>query len=100
MIRIRRLIWDEWNVEHISLHGIVPEDVEEVCHGDFLARQTYQRRLIVVGINKVGKLISVILAPWEEGTYYVVTARTASKKERRIYREIKGIDSNEEESES
>lgn len=28
---IRRLIWDEWNIDHIAGHNVEPEEVEEVC---------------------------------------------------------------------
>lgn len=90
MIVIRRLIWDDWNVDHIARHGVTPEDVEEVCQGSYLVRQTYGGRLMVIGPNAAGNLLSAILAPEGEGAYYVVTARPSAKKERRIYRETKG----------
>jgi hypothetical protein len=41
MIVISRLIWDSWNVAHIARHEVVPDEVEEVCHGPFIIRQTY-----------------------------------------------------------
>ncbi len=90
MIIITRLIWDDWNVNHIALHGVTQIDVEEVCRGNFLTRQTYHGRLMVIGPNASGNLLSVILAPEGNGQYYVVTARPAAKKERRIYRQTKG----------
>ena len=34
MIVVRRLTWDSWNVPHIARHGVVPQEVEEVCHGN------------------------------------------------------------------
>ena len=33
MIVIRRLVWDTWNIVHIARHDVVPDEVEEVCHG-------------------------------------------------------------------
>lgn len=90
MITVRRLTWDDWNVAHIARHGVTPEDVEEVCQGDYLVRQTYQGRFLVIGPSTSGNLLSAILAPEGEGVYYVVTARPAAKKERRIYRQLKG----------
>ena len=92
MFAIRRLIWDDWNVAHIARHGVTPEDVEEVCQGSYLVRQTYEGRLMVIGPNAAGNLLSAILAPEGDDTYYVVTARPSAKKERRIYRETKGDD--------
>jgi uncharacterized DUF497 family protein len=64
--------------------------VEEVCQGDYLVRQTYAGRFMVIGPNAAGNLLSAILAPEGDGAYYVVTARPSAKKERRIYREVKG----------
>ncbi|MEX1021482.1 MAG: hypothetical protein WDZ49_17605 [Litorilinea sp.] len=90
MITITRLIWDDWNIAHIARHDVTWEDVEQVCQGDFLVRQTYGARLLLIGPNASGNLLAVILAPEAEDAYYVVTARPAAKKERRIYREIKG----------
>ena len=90
MIVISRLIWDDWNISHIARHGVTQIDVEEVYRGDYLSRQTYQGRIMVIGPNAAGNLLSVILAPEDAGRYYVVTARPAAKKERRIYRQTKG----------
>jgi hypothetical protein len=41
MIFIRRLVWDSWNVAHIARHEVTPDEVEEVCHGEHIASQTY-----------------------------------------------------------
>jgi uncharacterized protein len=88
MPSIRRLIWDTFNVAHIARHNVTPEEVEEVCHGTaFFSENTYKGRLRVIGSNAAGRLLTVILAPQGRGIYYPVTARTASRKERRQYRE-------------
>ena len=91
VISVEELVWDAWNVGHIAVHGLSPDDVEEVCRGDFWASETYAGRLRVVGPNASGNLLTVILAPQQQaGVYYVVTARPAARKERRRYRELKG----------
>ena len=85
---IRRLIWDTWNVAHIARHEVTPDEVEEVCHGDFVARQTYRGRLIIIGPTQSGRILAVVLAPEQPpGVYYPLTARLASRNERRRYRE-------------
>jgi len=38
MIAIRRLRWDAWNIAHIARHAVAPEEVEQVCHGNFIIR--------------------------------------------------------------
>lgn len=32
-MKIRNLIWDEWNVEHTAKHGVSQEEIRE--YGDF-----------------------------------------------------------------
>lgn len=88
MLIISRLVWDDWNVEHIARHDVSPEEVEEVCHREALVHETYGGRLRVIGMTSSGKALTVIAAPkGEDGVYYPVTARAASSRERMIYRE-------------
>ena len=87
---VRHLIWDSWNVSHIALHKVTPEEVEEVCQGDFIVREGYQERIILIGPTKAERILSVILAPMGEGNYYPVTAFPAKRRMRRIYQEEKG----------
>lgn len=89
MLNINRLIWDQWNIAHIAHHDVFAGEVEEVCHGEPKVSDTYDGRLRVVG-PVLGKILTVILAPKNEGVYYVVTARTADRQERRQYKESKG----------
>jgi uncharacterized DUF497 family protein len=87
---VERLVWDAWNIAHIARHDVTPDEVEEVCQGEFWSSETHSGRLRIVGPAASGNLLTVILAPQQEqGAYYVVTARPASRKERRGYRELK-----------
>jgi len=90
MLAIRRLIWDSWNIAHIARHHVIPEEVEAVCHGDYIVRQAYQGRLMLIGPTAAGRVLAVILDSQGEGLYYPVTARPADRKERRIWREERG----------
>lgn len=90
MIDVRQLIWDDSNVAHIARHEVVPEEVEDVCHDAPIVSETYAGRLRVIGRTARGRILTVILAPESEGAYYVVTARPASRKERRLYQEQMG----------
>ncbi len=88
MFSVRRLIWDAWNVAHIARHRVIPEEVEEVCHGQPITSETYKGRIRVVGLTRSGQILTVILAPTPDaGVYYPITARPADRKERRNYRE-------------
>lgn len=85
MLYILRLVWDSWNVAHITLHGVTQDEVEEVCHNDPLVQIGKKGRLLVIGLNQDTKMLTVILDQESLGVYYPVTARTASKKERKLY---------------
>ena len=88
MLYIPRLIWDVWNVEHIARHQVVPEEVEEVCHGRYIHRESYKGRIMLIGLTSSNRILAIILAPQDaEGLYYPVTARTANRQERRLYQE-------------
>ena len=86
MLTIRRLIWDAWNIAHIARHRVIPEEVEEVCHGTPITSATYKGRIRVVGPTQARRMLTVILAPMDQpGVYYPITARPADRKERRNY---------------
>ena len=85
MLFISRLLWDSWNVAHIARHEVVPAEVEEVCHGEPMAEQGKKGRIRLVGPTIRGRMLAIILEREGEGIYYVVTARPASREERRRY---------------
>lgn len=64
-----------------AAHGVIPEEVEEVCHSEHAAVESYRKRLQITGTTKRGKKLVVILSPegrnlqpYAEGIYYVITA--------------------------
>ena len=86
-IEIDQLVWDKENIEHIARHDILTHEVEEACiDQEIIVRTSYGGRYLVTGKTAEGKLISIVLDPEEiKDCYYVVTARSANKKERREY---------------
>jgi|SRR5258708_3433127 len=88
-IQVDELIWDIWNISHISRHNINPDEVGEVCLGKPVIVESYSKRLIVIGGTHTGKIITVVLAKKREGNYYPVTAYSASRKQRRFYEQQK-----------
>ncbi len=89
-IRIRRLIWNDWNIEHIARHDVESEEVEQVCLGNFIASETYKGRIRVTGPTSTGRMLAIILKPEGDGKYYCVTAHDANKGETKLYHELKG----------
>ena len=81
-IKIKRLIWDDWNKEHITKHGVTENEAEMVGNSFIYHQRSYNQRYLVVG--RVGpRIVSLVLAREGSGQYYVVSARDADKKERR-----------------
>lgn len=90
MILVDRLVWDEWNIAHIGGHSVNKGEVEEACKSDYLALETHNFRIMLIGKTATGRQLTVILALKSEGVYYPVTARTANRKERQYYQKVKG----------
>ena len=88
-IRIHSLIWNDWNVEHIARHEVEPEEVEQVCHGNFIASQTYKGRIRITGPTTDERMLAIILKPEGDGKYYCVTAHDANKGETQRYHEFR-----------
>ena len=88
-MRITTLIWDDWNEEHISEHGISPEEVEEVCSSPGrILRRGRVGTYAVFGRTGEGRELVVFLAPRgpHSGVFYPITARSMSLRERQYYR--------------
>jgi len=98
-IRIVSLVWDDFNEKHIwDRHQLTRAQVEAVCYGDaehIQVNATYGERFLIVGPGTDGKLYAVVLGLEGEDTFYPVSARRASTKERRRYTEWKAGTRNE-----
>ncbi len=61
-----------------------------MCHGPYMDGEANRGRIIVIGPTSTGRMLAAILDPEPEpGVYYPVSARPASRKERRQYQEAK-----------
>ena len=88
MVDVRRLIWDPGNVAHIARHGVAPRDVVDICESEHVTLKSYLGREIVIGPTREGRLVTAVLEALPGlNTYYVVSARPASRKERRYYQD-------------
>lgn len=86
MITVDQLLWDTWNLAHISRHRVLASEVAEMCRGDINVRSTYGGRFLLVGPTREGRMCAVVLeATDERNVFYPITARPASRKERRAW---------------
>ena len=79
------LRWDPGNAAHIRRHQVRPEEVEEVVAGTGVRRRGQFARTILIGPTSSGRMLTVVLELEVDDRYYPVTARPASRKERRQY---------------
>jgi uncharacterized protein len=84
--KIKKVVWDNRNIQHIARHGIVPTEVGFALQDPMVKfLSTYNGRALVLG--RSGKrFLAAVLNEEKPGSFYVITARDMSKKERRFYR--------------
>lgn len=96
---VKKLIWDAWNIRHITRHHVTPDEVEAICHGDPLVLRGQQKnRLVLIGGEEGERILSVILESKGSGKYYPITAYPADKKDIVLYNRLrnKGGENNNE----
>lgn len=82
MIKIDKIIWDEWNIEHIGRHNVTQPEVEEVFFDrNYVVRESYRKRLKIIGKTKKGRFLLIVVHEDSENIYYIITARDADKEE-------------------
>ena len=84
-VKIDKLVWDEWNIQHIAKHNVIPKEVEEALHKKFIVKESYRSRLSLVGKTEAGRIITIIVHEDQKNIYYVVTARDADELETKDY---------------
>lgn len=81
------LVWNNWNREHIKKHSVTVEEAEEAYDKSEIVAEGKNNRIYVLSKVRNGRIIIVYLSFQKQTRPYVVSARDASKKERRIYEE-------------
>jgi uncharacterized DUF497 family protein len=80
--------WNEWNRDHISEHGVRPEEAEFVVRN---ARPPYPEergddKWRVWGKTSSGRLLQVVFVLDPDETIYVIHARRLTDREKKQYR--------------
>lgn len=82
-IKIKQLIWNDWNLSHIAKHKLTKTEVETAIVNIQSHKEGYNKRIILLGrCNK--RILAIIAAKEKNYQYYIVTARDAGKKERKL----------------
>ena len=79
--------WNEWNREHIAIHGVEPEEAEYVVNQASrpYPEQTGNGKWRVRGQTAQGRYVQVVFII-EDELYYVIHARGLTDKEKRQLR--------------
>ena len=82
VIRVKELVWDEYNSSHISKHAVSTYEVEQICVGKTIAWPTHTNRFLIISHTKKGRMLTIILAQKSKQLFYPISARDSSRKER------------------
>ena len=81
-IKVKTIIWEEWNVKHIKKHSVTESEVRSTALNFTYHEKTHNGRYLIVGRCGL-RILTLIVRRLESGKYYLVTARDSSKKERK-----------------
>lgn len=73
-MKIEELEWDDWNIEHITKHGVTPQEVEDVCFGFHISQRVGERRYVLSGQSSAGKYLNVVVEKIREPRFRPITA--------------------------
>jgi uncharacterized protein len=92
-MRIHELVWPQERIDHIALHGVTAEEVEEVCFGQPLVQRAKSEGenpvYYVLGQTDAGRYLFCVIISFPDGNGYPVTARPMTNKEKRLFRKRK-----------
>jgi uncharacterized DUF497 family protein len=90
MKRFRQLHWDEWNIEHLSTHEVIPEEVEEIAFSsrNRIRRGRNKSLYYLFGQSYAGRYLFVVVRDLGKGRAKPITARDMTNSERKLYREM------------
>ena len=86
---ISKLEWDNYRIEHIALHDVGPDEVEEVCEDSLhRAHREGRNRYRLYGQSAAGRYLLVVIEHVEGSRYKPITARDLSPGEKRNFRKL------------
>ncbi len=92
-MEICELIWPEDRIDHIARHGIIPDEVDEICFGKaFVQRAKSQGDnpvYYILGQTEAGRYLFCVVIHFPDGRGYPVMARPMTDKERRRFNQWK-----------
>lgn len=81
-ITVKKLVWDNWNLNHIQKHKVTREEIEKGVKNFIVHEKAKSGRYALFGRVKT-RILTIIVKREKTTVYYVVTARDAARKERK-----------------
>ena len=80
--------WNDWNIEHIAQHGVMPDEAEEVIRAMRPPFPQYvgDGKWLVLGQTASGRYLQVIFIISPEDMFYVIHAMPLSERGKRRLR--------------
>jgi uncharacterized DUF497 family protein len=83
--------WNEWNVEHIGVHGVSPAAAETTVRNAArpFPRKSGEDKWLVWGRDESGRCLQVVFVWDDDESIFVIHARPLTKREKRRFRRRK-----------
>ena len=80
--------WNEWNLDHVTEHGIDPDEAESVVRNAAPPFPLHREddKWLVWGRGVGGRFVQVVFVIDEDDSVYVIHARPLTEKEKRRHR--------------
>jgi uncharacterized protein len=79
--------WTDDSEAHIARHGVTPEEVEQATELPSYTMPGRDGTTLLLGQTHSGRYLLVVLTGSSDGRWHVVTARTMTGSERRVFSE-------------
>ena len=86
-MRISDFEWDEQNIEHISRHGVSPEEVEEACYDKPYILKGRQGSYLIYSQSDDGRYLLIVARYRGNGLIRTITARDMTDTEKKLCKE-------------
>jgi uncharacterized DUF497 family protein len=80
--------WNDWNLEHVTVHGVEIEEAEHVVEQAFspFPLQREDDKWLVWGRGLGDRLLQVVFILDPDGAVFIIHARPLTEREKRRYR--------------
>jgi uncharacterized DUF497 family protein len=88
---ISALVWDIWNIQHITRHSVTIDEVEEVFSSRFVVSKGRFERVVCIGETLSGRILKVVLEERDNYVYYPISAFDAGRRDAQLYMSSKSV---------